>query len=183
MQQFEPAQSPVPAASPAVQSVPVSTPSVVAATDSSNSSIPTAVYPSATVAMPSISTVAHIVVPVSPFPISDPVSLSTSTTSPAPTSAPVAPSSSRLKKKSKQAPHRVSAQTAIPPVDTELERLRKNYRARRQQWNEDMNSRIHEPLLLASSAELLAYSAVLQPFCGLLQPYQRRRRIILLIPR
>ena len=177
MQQFEPAPSPVPAASPAVQSVPVSTPSV-AATDSSNSSIPTAVYPSATVAMPSISTVAHIV-PVSPFPISDPVSLSTSTTSPAPTSAPVAPSSSRLKKKSKQAPHRVSAQTAIPPVDTELERLRKNYHARRQQWNEDMNSRIHEPLLLASSAELLAYSAVLLQST----PYQRRRRIILLIPR
>jgi hypothetical protein len=46
-----------------------------------------------------------------------------------------------------------------------LERLRKNNRARRQQLNEDMNSRIQEPLLvsapLASSAELLAYSAVL----------------------
>ena len=162
VQQFEPASSPVPAASTVVQSVPVSTPSV-AATDSSNSSIPTAVYTSATVTVPSISTVAHID-PVSPFLISDPVPSSTSTTSPAPTSAPVAPSSSRSKK-SKQAPPRVSARTAIPPVDTELERLRKNNRARRQQLNEDMNSRIHEPLLvsasLASSAELLAYSAVL----------------------
>ena len=162
VQQFEPASSPVPAASPAVQFVPVSTPSD-AATDSSNSSNPTAVYPSATVVVPSISTVAHID-PVSPFPISDPVPSSTSTTFPAPTSAPVAPSSSRSKK-SKQAPPRVSARTAIPPADTELERLRKNNRARRQQLNEDMNSRIQEPLLvsapLASSAELLAYSAVL----------------------
>ena len=158
VQQFEPAPSPVHAASPVVQSVPVSTQSVVATASSSNSSIPTAVSTSAPAAEPSISTVAHID-PVSPVIIPDPVPSPTSTTS----LAPVASTSTRRSKKSQPAPPRVPARAAIPPVDTELERLRKVNRERRQRLNTDMNSRIAEPLTvsapLASSAELLAYSA------------------------
>ena len=148
VQQFEPAQVPVPAASPpaVVQPVPVSLP----APTSSNSSSPTHVVPSATVAAPSVSTAVHID-PVSSVLNRDPVPPSSTTTS--------------RSKKSKPAPPRVSARTAAPPVDTELERLRKVNRARRQQLTEDMNSRVAEPIIvsapLASSTELLAYSAVL----------------------
>jgi hypothetical protein len=56
VQRFEPAQVPVPAASPVVQPVPVSLP----APTSSNSSSPTHVVPSATVAAPSVSTAFHV---------------------------------------------------------------------------------------------------------------------------
>ena len=163
VQQFkpEPAPAPVTAATPVVQTVPVSSPSVVAPASSDSSIIPTAVSLSTPAAEPSISADAHID-PVSPLSIPDPVPTPTSTTSPASPTAPVVPTSSSPRaKKSGQ----VSVRFATQPVDTELERLRKVNRVRRQKLTDDMNSRVTEPLLfsasLASSSELLAYSAVL----------------------
>ena len=126
VQQFEPepAPAPVAAATPVVQTVPVSPPSVVAPASSDSSIIPTAVSLSTPAAEPSISADAHI----DPFSIPDPVPTPTSNTSPASPTAPVAPSSSSPRaKKSRQ----VSVRFATQSVDTELERLRKVNRARR----------------------------------------------------
>jgi hypothetical protein len=94
--------------------------------------------------------------------VQDPVPPPTSSTSPASSTAPVEPLLlSPHAKKSEQ----VCGRFAPQPVDTELERLRKVNRARRTKLNDDMNSGIKEPLVvsapLASSDEILAYSAVL----------------------
>ena len=161
VQQFEPAPVLVLlAASTVVPTVPLSAPSVVAPA-SFDSSISTAVSPSTPAAEPSISADAHIDT-VSTLSVQDPVPPPTSTTTPASSTAPVVPSSSSPRaKKSKQVSVRFAPQT----VDTELERLRKVNRARRKKLNYDINSGIKELLVvsapLASSDEILAYSAVL----------------------
>ena len=117
----------------------------------------TIIIDSAPAADPSILPVAHTD-PVTSVIVPDPVH----NDKPAIVSA----SSSSQSKKSQSTTPRVPARPEPAPTDTELERLRKVNRARRNQLNEDItHSQKAAPLListpLASSAELLAYSTVL----------------------
>ena len=129
---------------------------------------PSTALPSATVAAPSISPVAQLqqvtppTLPKDPVPVSSPPVSSlvpaTNTDSPA-----VVPPSSK-KYRAPTPPKRVSFNTPAPqPAASELERLRHINRHRRQQLNNDTTNRTAEtPTVsapLASSAELLAYSA------------------------
>jgi hypothetical protein len=98
VQQLKPAQVPLSAASP-VQPVLVSIPAAAISPPSSNSSSPTHVVSSATVVTPSVSTTAAHIDPVYSVLTRDPVPPSTTTSS--------------RSKKSKPAPSRVSARTAV----------------------------------------------------------------------